>query len=180
MKTVYISIGILVSFLAWYGFAPHEEVEKMDRIDQNKEIVKIEEEVEEIQLSKPFGEDIWQLTQFLEDYGSPIADEAGLIIEVSNEYNVDWKLVVAIMCTESSCGKAKINDYNLWGYGVTSSGYLTSNESWGTLEEALHTFCSSYSRNYGEYGSDIEAISRAGYNTNQSWIDTVTLFYNRI
>lgn len=176
MKTALVSIGILVSFLLW-NTAPHE-VEEWDRLEQNNEVVQAVVEKEELVLPKAFGEDIWSLGQFLESYDSPLVGQEKLIIETSEEYGVDWKMVVAIMCAETSCGKVRNYEWNIWGYGVTSDEYTS--DGWMTFEEALHTFCKSYSVAYGKYGSDVQAISDANYNYRDSWVISVTKFYDEI
>jgi len=65
------------------------------------------------------------ISKYLEKYQSPMAPYADLIVETSDKYGLDWRLLVAIAQQESNLGKkAPSNSYNAWGWGVHSLGTL--------------------------------------------------------
>lgn len=65
------------------------------------------------------------IRQYLEKYHSPLSPYADYIFSVSQKYNLDYRLVVAIAQQESNLGK-KIppGTYNAWGWGIHSQGTL--------------------------------------------------------
>lgn len=59
------------------------------------------------------------LRKFLEKYNSPLADNAETFVKVADKYHLDYRLLPAISCMESTCGKFLIPDsYNAWGWGI--------------------------------------------------------------
>jgi len=65
------------------------------------------------------------IKQYLEKYHSPLSPYSEYIFSVSQKYNLDYRLVVAIAQQESNLGK-KIppGSYNAWGWGIHSEGTL--------------------------------------------------------
>lgn len=65
------------------------------------------------------------LKQFLEKYDSPLAENADTFVVVADKYNLDYRLLPAISCLESACGKRLIAEsYNAWGWGVYGGNYI--------------------------------------------------------
>lgn len=59
------------------------------------------------------------LRKFLQKYNSPLVDNAGTFVKVADKYHLDYRLLPAISCMESTCGKVIIPDsYNAWGWGI--------------------------------------------------------------
>lgn len=59
------------------------------------------------------------LANFLEDYGSPMAPYAGLIVDEADKNGIDFRLVVAIAMCESNLGKhIPSGSFNAWGIAV--------------------------------------------------------------
>lgn len=59
------------------------------------------------------------IKNYLHQYSSPLEPYAGLIIETSQKYDLDYRLLVAIAQQESNlCKKIPENSYNCWGYGI--------------------------------------------------------------
>ncbi|HEY5601191.1 MAG TPA: hypothetical protein VIK81_03850 [Patescibacteria group bacterium] len=57
------------------------------------------------------------LKQFLEDINSPLALYSDFIVEMSDKYQIDFRLITAISMQESSGGKVIPSDsYNAWGF----------------------------------------------------------------
>lgn len=70
------------------------------------------------------------LRKFLESYHSPLAKYSDLILEVSGEYNLDWRLLTAIAGAESTFAQKVIEGCNnAWGWGIHSRGTLCF-DSW--------------------------------------------------
>jgi hypothetical protein len=58
-----------------------------------------------------------KLKNVLSAYGSPLVDQAELLLNTSEEYGLDYRLVSAISVVESGGGKKQCASYNAWGYG---------------------------------------------------------------
>lgn len=60
--------------------------------------------------------------KFLEKYKSPLTQNAQTFVDVADKYNLDYKILPAISCMESTCGKFLIPEsYNPFGWG---GGYI--------------------------------------------------------
>src|SRR3989344_9708335 len=76
------------------------------------------------------------LQKFFAQYESPLEPYAGLIVELADKYNMDYRLVPAIAMKESTlCHKIPKDSYNCWGYGIYG-GKVTRFENY---EEAIAT-----------------------------------------
>lgn len=63
--------------------------------------------------------------QYLTKYYSPLEPFANLIVAVSDQYGLDYRLLVAIAQQESNlCKKAPSGSFNCWGWGIHSAGTL--------------------------------------------------------
>ena len=63
--------------------------------------------------------------KFLEKQNSPLIDSADTFVFVADRYNLDYRLLPAISCLESACGKRLIPEsYNAWGWGVYGGSYI--------------------------------------------------------
>jgi len=70
------------------------------------------------------------LQKFFEEYDSPLAESADTFVAVADKYDMDYRLLPAISCLESGCGKVLIPEtYNAWGWGIYGNQYI-SFESW--------------------------------------------------
>ncbi len=83
-----------------------------------------------------------QLRKFFKKYNSPLEENSETFIKVADKYNMDYRLLPAISCLESSCGKKLIPEsYNPFGWGVYGGNYIAFadyNESIETVGEGLH------------------------------------------
>lgn len=80
------------------------------------------------------------LESFLKDQGSPLASQAGVLVEAADKYKFDWRLLPAIAGKESSFGKRipwhkedGRSSHNAWGWGV----YGDKAPSFSSWEEAI-------------------------------------------
>jgi len=119
------------------------------------------------------------IKKYLEKYQSPMFPFADLLVSVSDRYNLDWRLLVAIAQQESNLGK-KIPEqsYNAWGWGIHSEGTLKFS-SW---EEAIETVARGIKENYVDKGFQTpeEIMSKYTPLSNGSWAFGVNQFLNEL
>lgn len=91
------------------------------------------------------------IRNYLEKYNSPMALYAQLIVDVSDQYELDYRLLVAIAQQESNLGKkAPPGSHNAWGWGIHSRGTLKFS-SW---EEGIETVALGLKEDYIDKGYD--------------------------
>ncbi len=89
------------------------------------------------------------INRYLSHYKSPMAGMGDYIVKVSDRFDLDPYLVVAIAQQESNLGKiTPPNCHNAWGWGIHSAGTLCF-DSWN---EGINTFVSGLSEKYLAYG----------------------------
>lgn len=119
------------------------------------------------------------IRKYLEKYNSPMAPFAGFIVETSDKYSLDWRLLVAIAQQESNLGKKIPKDsYNAWGWGIHSRGSLGF-ESW---EEGIETVAKGLKEKYIDKGyvTPEEIMSKYTPHSNGSWAFGVIQFLNEL
>lgn len=88
------------------------------------------------------------LKKFLEFYRSPLSVYASYFVQISDKYEIDWKLIPAITGVESSFGKyLPSNSYN--AYGWNNGKYVFKN--W---EESIEKVTFSLKEKYINQGLD--------------------------
>ena len=89
------------------------------------------------------------INRYLAHYKSPMEGMGDYIVKVSDRFELDPYLVVAIAQQESNLGKiTPPNCHNAWGWGIHSAGTLCF-DSWN---EGINTFVSGLSEKYLAYG----------------------------
>lgn len=89
------------------------------------------------------------INRYLAHYNSPLAGMGDQIVKVSDQFDLDPYLVVAIAQQESNLGKLMPpNCHNAWGWGIHSAGTLCF-DSWN---EGINTFVSGLAQKYLAYG----------------------------
>jgi hypothetical protein len=89
------------------------------------------------------------INKYLSRYNSPMAGMGDYIVKVSDRFELDPYLVVAIAQQESNLGKLMPPDcHNAWGWGIHSAGTLCF-DSWN---EGINTFVSGMAEKYIAYG----------------------------
>lgn len=118
------------------------------------------------------------IKNYLEGYNSPMTPYDGLgqlIVEVSDKYGFDFRLLVAIAQQESNLGKkSPPSSYNAWGWGVHSQGTLKFS-SW---EEGIETVALGIKESYIDKGYDTPEKIMAKYTpaSSGSWAFGVNQF----
>ena len=119
------------------------------------------------------------LRQFLGRYGSPLEEYSKYIIEVSDRYSLDYRLLPAIAMQESTlCKKAPAGSYNCWGFGIYG-GKVTR---FTNFEEAIETIARTLSRDYHAQGliEPVDIMSRYTPANTNDWAENVTYVMERI
>jgi len=89
------------------------------------------------------------INKYLTRYDSPMAGMGEYIVKVSDHFDLDPYLVIAIAQQESNLGKITPPDcHNAWGWGIHSAGTLCF-DSW---EQGITTFSEGLSSKYLAYG----------------------------
>ncbi len=87
------------------------------------------------------------LQNFLISKGSYLANHTDLIVELSDNYSIDPRIVIAMAGAESSYCKINFRPYNCWGYG---------RNSWSSPEESIRKYM--YLMNIGYYSLGARSI----------------------
>jgi len=122
------------------------------------------------------------LGKFLESYHSPLAPYAGYILEVSEKYNLDWRLLTAIAGNESLFGRVvPHNSYNAWGWGVHSRGTVR----FGSWEEGIERVARSLKEDFIDQGLVTLELMMSRYapvsiQNDYPWADNVRFFMERL
>ena len=79
------------------------------------------------------------LKQFFNKYNSPLVDHVDTFIEVADKYGIDYRILPAISCVESTCAKFYIKEtYNPFGWGGGKIDYNSFDESIESVGKGLH------------------------------------------
>lgn len=119
------------------------------------------------------------IREYLRYYHSPLENYASYIVETSDKYGLDYRLLTAIAQQESNlCKLIPPNSHNCWGWGIHSEGTL----KFSSYESAIDTVALGLKEEYLDKGyTTIEDIM-AKYTplSNGSWADGVNKFMNDI
>jgi hypothetical protein len=124
-------------------------------------------------------EKVRALKKFFDKYNSPLKESSETFVEVADKYGMDYKLLPAISCMESSCGKKLMEgSYNPFGWGIYGSNAIY----FKNYDEAIDTVGKGIKDNYLSKGFDsVEKIAPIYTPPNsQNWKNGVTFFMNKI
>lgn len=118
------------------------------------------------------------LKKFIRKYNpnSPLYDLTDYIVEVSDKYGLDYRLLVAIAMQESNlCKKIPKDSYNCWGWGI----YGNKITKFKSYEEAIETVAKGLRENYVDKGHYTIYTIMKKYNpsSNGSWGNAVKKFF---
>lgn len=89
------------------------------------------------------------LKSFFRKYNSPLYDYAEKIIEVSDKYQFDYRLLPAIAMQESNlCRVIPDNSHNCWGWGI----YGSTVTKFDNYDEAIETVAKGIKKDYIDHG----------------------------
>lgn len=120
------------------------------------------------------------INKYLSYYDSPMSGMGDYIVKISDRFNLDPYLVVAIAQQESNLGKLMPKDcHNSWGWGIHSAGTLC----FDTWEEGINTFISGLAEKYVAYGLKTPEEIMTKYNPTSpggAWASGVNQFLENL
>ncbi|HLC94003.1 MAG TPA: hypothetical protein VJH96_00340 [Patescibacteria group bacterium] len=126
----------------------------------------------EINLGDARGENV---RKFFGKYNSPLYDYADFIVEISDKYGMDYRLLPAIAMQESQlCKHMPDNSYNCWGYGMYGGRVMR----FSSFQEAIETVAKDLRENYLEKGYTTPELVMQKYtpSSNGSWAHSINFF----
>lgn len=118
------------------------------------------------------------LREYLRLYNSPLAEYSDVFVKKADQYDIDWKLLVAISGVESTFGQqVPYNCNNAWGYGIY--GNITT--CFASYDEAIDVISKSIRENYlNKWGArNVYEIGRI-YAASPTWASRVDRFMEKI
>lgn len=115
------------------------------------------------------------LKAFLRKYNSDLYNHTDKIIEVSDKYRFDYRLLPAIAMQESNlCRVIPDNSYNCWGWGI----YGTTVTRFDNYDDAIETVAKGIKKNYIDQGLVTASAIMAKYTPSSkgSWQYGVNTF----
>lgn len=112
---------------------------------------------------------------FFRKYNSPLYDYSDLIVEVSDQYGFDYRLLPAIAMQESTlCRAIPSGSHNCWGWGIYGSNVIR----FASYEEAIRTVAAGIKKEYLDKGLVTASKIMAKYtpSSNGSWAHAVNSF----
>ena len=120
------------------------------------------------------------INRYLAHYESPMAGMGDYIVKISDRFEVDPYLIVAIAQQESNLGKLMPpNCHNAWGWGIHTAGTLCF-DSWN---EGINTFVSGLAEKYLAYGLHTPEEIMTKYNATSpggAWAKGVNQFLEEL
>lgn len=119
------------------------------------------------------------LERFFAEFNSPLESNAKTFVRVADEYNIDFALLPAIACQESTCGKFVIADsHNPFGWGIYGNQHI----AFDSYEQAIEEVGAGLHAGYFSKGYDTLAEIAPIYTppSNGSWYRGVTWFESQI
>ncbi len=119
------------------------------------------------------------IRQYLDRYNSPLEPHAQLLVQVSDQYGLDFRILTAIAQQESNlCKKSPEGTYNCWGWGIHSKGTL----GFSDYPTAIRTVGQGIKEDYLDKGYDTVDKMMEKYTplSNGSWAFGVTQFISEM
>lgn len=119
------------------------------------------------------------LRTFLQKYNSPMVDNVDTFILVADKYGLDYRLLPAISCMESTCGHRLIpGTYNAWGWGIYGKNVI----SFESFDEGIERVGKGIYEGYVLKGLDTPRKMAPVYTPPRSghWLSGVTTFMNQM
>jgi hypothetical protein len=114
-----------------------------------------------------------RLEAFFKAKGSPLVPLAGVFIREADKNGLDWKLLPAVCCAESSCGKNY--NKNAFGWGSDQIDYGTDEQDIAQIANRIRTL--SYYQIYRKSGRLFDfAVAYNGHYA-QDYFEKIAYFY---
>ena len=120
------------------------------------------------------------IRQYLNKYGSPLEPYSNLIVDLSDQYNFDYRWLVAIAQQESGlCKHIPENSYNCWGWGI----YGDKVTRFDNYEDALRRISPQFTKIFlkGDHSKDPSEVMKT-YTppSDGSWAAGVSSFFDNL
>lgn len=120
------------------------------------------------------------IRQYLHQYESPLEPYSNLIVELSDQYNFDYRWLVAIAQQESSlCKRIPENSFNCWGWGI----YGDKITRFDNYEDALRRIAPQFTKIFlqGSHSKDpAEVMKTYTPPSDGSWAEGVSTFFDNL
>lgn len=120
------------------------------------------------------------IRQYLNKFESPLEPYANLIVELSDQYNFDYRWLVAIAQQESGlCLHIPDNSYNCWGWGI----YGDKVTRFDSYEDALRKIAPQFTTIFlkGSHSKDpAEVMKTYTPPSDGSWAEGVSSFFDNL
>lgn len=119
------------------------------------------------------------LRRFLEMHDSPLATHSQALVDVADNYNLDFRLLPAISMQESNlCKKIPQDSYNCWGFGI----YGDKVTKFDSYEQAFEAVAKTLRSKYVDKGllTPEEIQSKYTPSSNGSWARSVSHFMEQM
>jgi hypothetical protein len=118
--------------------------------------------------------------QYLKKYSSPLEPLAQLIVDLSDQYDFDYRWMVAIAQQESNlCKRIPENSHNCWGWGI----YGDKVTRFDSFEEALRRIAPQFTKIFlkGDHNKDPMVVMKT-YTppSDGSWANGVSTFFGHL
>ncbi|EKD52577.1 MAG: hypothetical protein ACD_61C00302G0009 [uncultured bacterium] len=120
------------------------------------------------------------IRQYLHKFGSPLEPYSNLIVTLSDQYQFDYRWLVAIAQQESNlCKHIPENSFNCWGWGI----YGDKVTRFDNYEDALRRIAPQFTKIFlkGKHSKDPAEVMRT-YTppSDGSWADGVSQFFDHL
>jgi len=120
------------------------------------------------------------IRQYLNKYESPLEPYSDLIVELSDQYNFDYRWLVAIAQQESGlCKHIPENSYNCWGWGI----YGDKVTRFDNYEDALRRISPQFTKIFlkGDHSKDpAEVMKTYTPPSDGSWANGISTFFDHL
>lgn len=120
------------------------------------------------------------IRQYLNKYGSPLEPYSDLIVQLSDQYNFDYRWLVAIAQQESGlCLHIPDNSFNCWGWGI----YGDKVTRFDSYESALRKISPQFTEIFlkGAHSKDpMEVMKTYTPPSDGSWANGISTFFDNL
>lgn len=127
------------------------------------------------------------IRQYLHKFGSPLEPQADLIVQLSDQYNFDYRWLVAIAQQESNlCKKIPENSFNCWGWGIypePGNPSVLKVTRFDDYEDALRRIAPQFTKIFlkGAHSKDpMEVMKTYTPPSDGSWANGVSTFFGHL
>lgn len=119
------------------------------------------------------------IRNYLSSHDSPLTEHSDMIVEVSDKYGLDYRLLPAIAQKESGlCRVIPEGSHNCWGWGIHSKGTLM----FDNYTEALETVAKGIRENYIDKGyvTPEQIMKKYAHPDSTTWAEGVNFYMDQL